>query len=900
MKTKLLIFTLFVTLLLAGAGPAGSQTTNLINFDCGGPNVQSGAAVLGASGDFWNSGATVYPATSFTLSSVTNSAQTGLSGVQISFSTSAGFMAPQDQNPGNLPPDAATTALMEDGELATTVINVSLSGLSAYDGYAFTLVIYGAVDTSVGVGNSAATLAMTAGAAYGNSGSTLSISATNRMISSGIGDAYNTFTGTINGSTLSFKLNGTATWTFLNGFQLQMVSPTVPNIAVEPVSKTNVVGSTVTFSVGATGASPLSYQWQANGGTGFTNVPNAGVYSGATSNLLTLTSITTNQGLAFQVIVTNSYGAVTSTPAATLTVLTIPIITSQPISQSRYVGQAVSFNVGASGVGTLGYQWQATNSTGGGFTNLINGGQVSGAKSNTLYITSLTPNWARSYQVIVTNANGAVTSAPPVTLTVVAATNLINIDFDDLADGGATQTGAAVLGSLGDIWNSESPTNGFFVFAANGLTNSAGVTTPFAMTLFATGGADTGHEFFPANTADSATTNLMGDAVYSGGYFNLVLAGLSPGQKFKLVVYAAGVNGAGSVMQKYDGDDSTYTSATIQSNTAASQSIVAGPGVAYNTFTGIVGAGGAVILTISPQGDTNAHINGLQLQLTAPTDPQIVTGPVFQTNLVGATVSFNVNAQGTSPLNYQWQANGGNGFTNVPNAGVFSGATSNVLTLTGITTSQALAYQVIVSNINGVVTSTPSATLTITNNNVNSTNAYLNSLVLNPAGTLSPSFASTTFGYTATEAYGNSPTVTVVPADGTATAQLIYNGTTNVLSSGTPSAPLALTLGSPNLVTVQVTAQDAVTVQTYTLNVTEQPSLTLPKLTNSVVGGVFNLSWPADHLGYRLLVQTNNLAKGVSGNTNDWATVVGSTAVTATNFPVVTTNKNSYYRLVYP
>jgi len=716
-KLKLSTLALGAALLLAGAGTGVSQTTNLINFDAGPGPVQSGAAIVGAAGDFWNSGATVYPATSFTLSSVNSSANTALSGVQISFNTSAGFMAPEDQNPGTLPMDAGTTNLMEDGELATTVINVSLSGLSAYNGYAFTLVIYGAVDSSVGVGNSAANLAMTAGAAFGNSGSTLSITAASRKISDGIGVAYNTFTGTINGSTLSFKLNGTATWTFLNGFQLQMVSPTVPTIATAPVSKTNVVGATVTFNVGATGATPLSYQWQAtNSATGgFTNLPNAGVFSGVNSNVLTLTGITTSQGLAYQVIVTNIYGSVTSTPAATLTVLTIPNITGEPVSLTKFVGQAASFSVVASGVGTLGYQWQATNRATGGFTNLINGGQIFGANSSTLYVTSLTPNWALSYQVVVTNANGAVTSAPAATLTVLSLTNLINIDFDDLADGGATQTGAAAMGSPGDVWNSETPPGGFFVFSASGLTNSAGATTPFALTLFAAGGADTGHEFYPVTTADAATTSLMEDAAYSAGYFNLVMGGLSPGQQFKLTIYAAGTNGGGNVMSKYVGDDSTYTSATLQTNTAASQSIVAGPGVAYNTFTGIVGPGGAVIITVTPQADPHAHINGLQLQLIAPPDPAIATAPISQTSLFGATVTFNVSAFGTAPLSYQWQATNSatGGFTNLPNVGVFTGATSNVLTLTGITAAQALAYQVVVTNINGAITSTPAANLTV-------------------------------------------------------------------------------------------------------------------------------------------------------------------------------------------
>jgi fibronectin-binding autotransporter adhesin len=181
------------------------------------------------------------------------------------------------------------------------------------------------------------------------------------------------------------------------------------------------------------------------------------------------------------------------------------------------------------------------------------------------------------------------------------------------------------------------------------------------------------------------------------------------------------------------------------------------------------------------------------------------------------------------------------------------------------------------------------------------TNAYLTSIVLTPAGALSPAFATNGFTYNATSSYGDSPTVTVINADSTATNELIYNGTPiGLLPSGTASSPLSLTLGTPDVVQVLVTAQDGVTTNLYTVTVTELPSQAKPKLTSSVSAGTLNLSWPADHLGYRLLTQTNNLSHGVSRNVNDWGTVAGSTGVTSTNFPIVKTNLDGYYQLVYP
>jgi autotransporter-associated beta strand protein len=67
-----------------------------------------------------------------------------------------------------------------------------------------------------------------------------------------------------------------------------------------------------------------------------------------------------------------------------------------------------------------------------------------------------------------------------------------------------------------------------------------------------------------------------------------------------------------------------------------------------------------------------------------------------------------------------------------------------------------------------------------------------------------------------------------------------------------------------------------------------------------VVGGSLQLTWPADHLGWRLLVQTNHLSQGISLNHADWGTVPGSTTVTQETIPIDHTKPTEFYRLVYP
>ena len=183
-----------------------------------------------------------------------------------------------------------------------------------------------------------------------------------------------------------------------------------------------------------------------------------------------------------------------------------------------------------------------------------------------------------------------------------------------------------------------------------------------------------------------------------------------------------------------------------------------------------------------------------------------------------------------------------------------------------------------------------------------STNAYLLSLIVSPSNYTS-TFASNAFTYTATNFLPNNRVmVTVTNADLTATDTLSYNGTSQgTLTSGMPSSLLNLTQGAANVIKVLVTAQDGFTTNLYTLNLTLQPSLTQPYLTNSVSGGTnLALIWPLDHTGWRLLVQTNNLQNGISSNTNDWATLANSSNTNQVFTPIFITNRSEFYRMVYP
>ncbi|MCL5097503.1 MAG: C10 family peptidase, partial [Candidatus Omnitrophica bacterium] len=169
-----------------------------------------------------------------------------------------------------------------------------------------------------------------------------------------------------------------------------LVTPAViaPTIICPPTPQAMPVGGIATFTVLASGSSPLNYQWQFNG----VDLP------GATGATCLLPGVQTNNAGNYTVEVRNQAGSVTSA-AAVLTVLVPPSITIQPESRTVVAGDRMSFAVAVAGTAPLRYQWY------------LNSSPIPGATSSSYTLSVAQLADSGSYKVRVSNLTGTVESA---------------------------------------------------------------------------------------------------------------------------------------------------------------------------------------------------------------------------------------------------------------------------------------------------------------------------------------------------------------------------------------------------------------------------------------------------------------------------------------------------------
>ncbi len=474
-----------------------------------------------------------------------------------------------------------------------------------------------------------------------------------------------------------------------------------PTITTQPVDQAVTAGTAATFTVVASGSTPLTYQWQKG---------SAAIVGATAASYTTPVTATSDDGTLFSVIVTNAAGTATSNTAR-LSVAPAPVaptITTQPASQTIAEGATATFSVVATGSAPLSYQWQ------------VNGAPIAGATASTYKTPAQSASASGTvFTVVVSNAEGSVQSSPA-TLTVTPATIAPTItsqpntqtitagataSFSVTAAGTAPLTyqwrknGVAIAGATAASYTTPVTTtadNGelFSVLVSNAAASIASANAMLVVTP-------------PAAIAPTITTQPANVFVAAGGTatFTVTATGTAP------LAYQWRKNGTAIT-------GATSASYTTPAVTAADN-------------------GKMFSVVVSNAGGSITSSSGQIVVVSSPTAPSITAQPASQTIAPGATATFTVTATGTAPLSYQWRRNG----TALPGA-----TTASYTTPVATTADNGASFSVVVSNSAGTATS-GSATLTVTSGTVTA-----------PAITAQPVSRSITAGSTATFTVGASGT----------------------------------------------------------------------------------------------------------------------------------------------
>jgi hypothetical protein len=277
-----------------------------------------------------------------------------------------------------------------------------------------------------------------------------------------------------------------------------------PAITTQPASQTVIAGKTASFTVGATGTTPLMFQWSKNG---------APIIGAISSNYTTPAETTTDNNAKFTVAVSNTAGNATSN-AALLTVTSAsvaPAITTQPASQTVIAGKTASFTVAASGTAPLTYQWSKNGTAIGGATAATYATPAETAADNNA-----------TFTVAVSNTAGNATSNAA-TLTVSASSLLLNSSAASLDFGSVTMpntgTQTVTLTNAGNssitISNVTVSGAGFNATGVSGVILNPGQTATLTATFAPAGaGSATGKISVASNATNSPDSiSLLGTGV---------------------------------------------------------------------------------------------------------------------------------------------------------------------------------------------------------------------------------------------------------------------------------------------------------------------------------------------------------------------------------------------------
>lgn len=336
-----------------------------------------------------------------------------------------------------------------------------------------------------------------------------------------------------------------------------------------------------------------------------------------------------------------------------------PAVTTQPAAITACAGTTANLTVVASGT-SLTYQWRK------------GGVNIAGATSANLNFASLAAGDAASYDVVITNGCGTITSAA-VNITVQTAPSITTQPVNQTACTGSSVSFSVVAAG----------TNLTYQWRKAGVNIAGATSATYSIASVAAGDAGNYDVVVSGTCTPSVTSTTVSLTISSSTSITT-----QPGNQTACVggtaTFNVIVSGGGLTYQWRKGG------VNIAGATSASYSIAA------------VTAGDAGNYDVVVTSSCGGSVTSATASLTIGSATAITTQPISQSVCAGASVSFTVAATGGGTLSYQWRKSGVN----------ISGATSATYTIPVANTASAGNYDVIVTGSCGMVNSS-SVSLTV-------------------------------------------------------------------------------------------------------------------------------------------------------------------------------------------
>ncbi|UPT65931.1 MAG: T9SS type A sorting domain-containing protein [Sphingobacteriales bacterium JAD_PAG50586_3] len=239
-------------------------------------------------------------------------------------------------------------------------------------------------------------------------------------------------------------------------------------ITQQPVTTAFCDDDNGSFSIVASGTA-LTYQWQENAGSGFTNLTNGFPYFGVTTANLSINDfIPAYEGYQYRCIVTNGTCTPTTSSSATVNINPPAVISSGPTNHIVNIGGSATFEI-TTITPSVTYQWQGQ-INGGGYVNLSNSSNYSGVNTPTLLVSNINGLFdGYRYRCYITNGFCADTSNDG---TLVICSVGVWDQPDNIAVSPGEQTGFSIDAPSGVDYQWQVNTGGGFQNITNNATYS--------------------------------------------------------------------------------------------------------------------------------------------------------------------------------------------------------------------------------------------------------------------------------------------------------------------------------------------------------------------------------------------------------------------------------------------